>query len=452
PLNIACVFSPPAEGNKDVQQLQEDLQQEKEDNKQSPDEKKKALATILADYNTKYSTNHSINEFDLYYQDVQQRVKDQKYSNQDYPRKNKIDIIIVVDMLLTGFDSKYLNTLYVDKNLKYHGLIQAFSRTNRVLNDTKPWGNILDFRGQEDAVNEAIQLFSGKEKNRAKEIWLVDPAPVVVDKLKEAVTKLDTFMKSQGLACAPEQVVNLKGDNAKAEFINQFKEVQRLKTQIDQYTDLSESSKESVEQLLPLDTLRAFKGMYLETAQELKRKQDKNNNADANVQQLDFEFVLFASAVIDYDYIIGLIAKSTQKSSKQKMTRQQLIDLISSNSNLMEERDEIIAYIGSLKTGESLNVKEIHTGYQAFKSAKTATDLATLAEKHGLEPHALQIFVDGIMSRMIFDGEQLSDLLAPLDLGWKARTHKELVLMDDLVPMLKKLAQGREISGIGAYE
>ena len=158
PLNIACVFSPPAEGNKDIQQIQEDLTQEKEDNKQNPEEKKKALNEILADYNKQFGSNHRITEFDLYYQDVQRRIKDQKFSNKDYPHKNKIDIIIVVDMLLTGFDSKYLNTLYVDKNLKYHGLIQAFSRTNRVLNDTKPYGNILDFRSQQDAVNKAITL------------------------------------------------------------------------------------------------------------------------------------------------------------------------------------------------------------------------------------------------------------------------------------------------------
>lgn len=153
PLNIACVFSPPADGNKDVQQLQEDLLQEKEDNKQNPDEKKDALRIIIANYNKQYKTNHSISEFDLYYKDVQQRIKDQKYSNTDYPHANKIDLVIVVDMLLTGFDSKYLNTLYVDKNLKYHGLIQAFSRTNRILNDSKPYGNILDFRQQQTEVD-----------------------------------------------------------------------------------------------------------------------------------------------------------------------------------------------------------------------------------------------------------------------------------------------------------
>jgi len=454
PLNIACVFSPPAEGNKDVKQLQEDLPREKADNETEPEKKKTALKAIIADYNTQYGTNHSITEFDLYYQDVQQRIKDQKYSNKDYPRKNKIDLVIVVDMLLTGFDSKYLNTLYVDKNLKYHGLIQAFSRTNRILNDTKPYGNILDFRYQEDEVNNAIALFSGEDNSRAKEIWLVDPAPEVITKLDGAITALGKFMDSQGLACAPEEVNNLKGDEARGEFINHFKEVQRLKTQLDQYTDLSDDNKVSINTLLPEDTLRAFKGMYLETAQDLKYKQDKGgDDASPAVQQLDFEFVLFASAVIDYDYIMGLIAKYTDsKPSKQKMTREQLINLLGSSANLMEERDDIKDYIDTLKAGESLNEKEIRQGYDAFKAAKSAQQLAETAVKHGLATEILQAFVDGIMDRMIFDGEQLSDLLAPLELGWKERAKKELALMEDLVPLLKKMAQGREISGLAVYE
>jgi len=172
-LNIACVFSPPAEGNADVKQIQEDLPQEKQDNEVEPEKKKEALKAILADYNIRYSTNHTLSEFDLYYQDVQKRIKDQEWPNSDFPHAQKIDITIVVDMLLTGFDSKYLNTLYVDKNLKHHGLIQAFSRTNRVLNGTKPYGNILDFRQQQDAVDAAIALFSGErvEKRPVKSGW-----------------------------------------------------------------------------------------------------------------------------------------------------------------------------------------------------------------------------------------------------------------------------------------
>ena len=207
PLNIVCVFSPPAEGNADVKQIQEDLPQEEADNKVDPEAKKAALKSILADYNARYGTNHRIGEFDLYYQDVQKRIKDHQWPNADYPHANKIDITIVVDMLLTGFDSKYLNTLYVDKNLRHHGLIQAFSRTNRVLNGTKPFGNVFDFRNQGAAVDTAIALFSGESSaNKAREIWLVDKAQVVIQKFDEAVQKLETFMKSQGLDRVPSAV------------------------------------------------------------------------------------------------------------------------------------------------------------------------------------------------------------------------------------------------------
>lgn len=475
PLNVACVFSPPAQppknaeetkeadtksvdkNVKDIKQLQEDLPQEKADNQVEPEKKKAALKAILVDYNSQYGTNHTINEFDLYYQDVQQRIKDQKYTNADYPHKNKIDITIVVDMLLTGFDSKYLNTLYVDKNLKYHGLIQAFSRTNRVLNDSKPWGNILDFRGQEDEVENAISRFSGHNpENEDKEVWLVDPAPVTIEKYQNAVEKLETFMKEKGLDCIPSDVVNLKGDSAKADFINHFKEVQKLKTQIDQYTELEEEQQQKIEKALPTDILRGFKGQYLETAQDLKRKQDQNSDdrsdVDDKVQQLDFEFVLFASAVIDYDYIVGLIAKSTQEPSKQKMTRKEVIDMISANANLMEEREDIIDYINSLNTGEVLTTKQIHEGYQKFKAEKSANELNKMATKHNLASEALHDFVDTIMSRMIFDGELLTDLLEPLELSWRERGKVERDLMEDLIPHLYKLAQGREISGLAAYE
>jgi type I restriction enzyme R subunit len=453
PLNIACIFSPPAEGNKDVQQIQEDLPQEKADNEEAPDEKKKALFAIIRDYNGQYGTNHSINEFDLYLQDVQKRIKDHKYSNADYAHANKIDVAIVVDMLLTGFDSKYLNTLYVDKNLRHHGLIQAFSRTNRVLNDSKPYGNILDFRQQQAAVDGAIALFSGEDKGNAKEIWLVDAAPVVISKYENAVAALGKFMQGQRLECKPEEVNNLKGDAARAEFINHFKEVQRLKTQLDQYTDLSEKNIEKIKQLLPNEELRSFKGAYLEIAKRLKEKQSKGEAVDPQVQQLDFEFVLFASALVDYDYIMALIAKSTQtKPSKQKMTKEQVINLLLSSANMMEQRDDIVAYINSLDWDKGRSEPEIREGYEKFKEEKAAKELAEIAQKHGLPTAALKNFTDGIISRMIFDGEQLSELLGSLELSWKDRSKKELALMKDLIPHLKKLAQGQEISGLNAYE
>ena len=466
PLNIACVFSPPSQliaqqGDQqsqknaaDIKQLQEDLAQEREDNKKNPEEKKQALTEIIADYNDQFGTNHTINEFDLYYQDVQSRIKNQKYSNKDYPHKNKIDITIVVDMLLTGFDSKYLNTLYVDKDLKYHGLIQAFSRTNRVLNDTKPYGNILDFRFQQEAVNQAISLFSGESSGNPSEVWLVEPAPVVIDKFKKAVEALGIFMQEQNLVSEPQEVYNLKGDAAKITFVKNFKEVQRLKTQLDQYTDLDEVQKSKIEAILPNDTFQEFRSSYIETARQFQERQRKEGeNTPLEIQQLDFEFVLFASALIDYDYIMNLVADSTQqKPTKHKMTKSQIISLLKSNSNLMDEEEDLTEYINELDWNSGQDVETLRKGYDTFKDNKYNKELAAIAHKHGLETDKLKAFVEKIMDRMIFDGEKLTDLLQPLDLNWKERRVKELALMEDLVPQLIKLAQGREISGLAAYE
>lgn len=455
PLNMACVFSPPAEGNKDIQQIQEDLPQEKSDNEVEPNKKKEALTRILADYNTQYGTNHRMTEFDSYYQEVQKRIKNQKYSNAEMPHKEKIDILIVVDMLLTGFDSKYLNTLYVDKNLKYHGLIQAFSRTNRVINDTKPHGNILDFRHQEDAVDKAMILFSGVEVEKARKIWVVESAQEVMVKYETAVANLQAFMEGKGLAYNPSEVHNLKGDMARAEFVNTFKEVQRLKTQLDQYTDLNEEQTAAIESLLPTNDLRAFKTVYLDTSKHLKALQDKKDpNTPPKVQQVDFEFSLFASAIIDYDYIMGLITKyaNAQPSTKEKMTKEQIINLLSSDAKMMEERDDIIDYLDTLKVGEQLTEEDIRKGFETFKAQKSAAALRAIAQKYGILPNSLKDFVEAILYRMIFDGEKLSDLLAPLNLGWKNRTKVELALMAELIPLLKKRAEGQEIAGLNAYE
>jgi len=461
PLKIAAVFSPPAEGKqaKDIQQIQEDLPQEKEDNKHDPEGKKTALKAIIANYNQQYGTNHDINNFDLYYQDVQQRIKDQQFPNRDLPRKGeeKIDITIVVDMLLTGFDAKFLNTLYVDKNLKHHGLIQAFSRTNRILNATKPYGHILDFRNQQDNVDTAIALFSGAQPDRAREIWLVDKAPVVIDQFQKAVADLSTFMQSQGVEARPDQVNNLQGDDARAQFIKRFKEVQRLQTQLDQYTDLTDEERQQIEQVLPKDDLRAFRGVYLETAQRLKEQQGTlgmdGEPANPEVDQLDFEFVLFASAVIDYDYIMKLIAKySGQDPKKVQISREQLIGLIESDAKFLDERGEITEYVRSLEVGEGLDESAIRTGYEQFKAEKQAKEIADLAQEHGLTTESLAAFVDTILQRMVFDGERLTDLMEPLDLGWRERRERELALMAKLVPILNKRAHDRDISGLNAYE
>ena len=462
PLNITCVFTPPAEGNKDILQLQEDLEQERKDNEIEPDKKKKALATIIENYNAQFGTNHTVSEFDVYYQDVQQRIKNQKYSNKDYPHKNKLDIVIVVDMLLTGFDSKYLNTLYVDKNLKHHGLIQAFSRTNRILNDTKPYGNILDFRGQQDAVDAAIALFSGEKADTARQVWLVEPAESINKKYKKAISDLRNFMSIHNLEFKASEVANLRGDEAKAGFINYFKEVQRYKTQLSQYTDFVSVddinsqivSEPQVGYGFTDEDLLAFRGAYLDLAYSLKKRRENKNNEGISdeIQELDFEFVLFASALIDYDYIMDLIARYAGAPSKMKMTKEQLVSLVSSSANLIDERDDIIAYIDSLEGVNGKTEQEIKAGYEVFKTEKFAKELIAIADNHNLSVASLQSFVHAIVDRKIFDGEKLSELVAPLELGWKDRTKKETAIMTDLIPLLKRMVRGQKISGLSAYE
>jgi type I restriction enzyme R subunit len=257
--------------------------------------------------------------------------------------------------------------------------------------------NILDFRQQQDAVDAAIALFSGeKTDEEAREIWLVEKAPVVIKKLEVAMQKLDNFMKSQGLECTPSAVANLKGNAAKVVFCEQFKELQRLKTQLEQYTDLTGEDKAAIEQVLPEDSHRGFRGQYLETAKKLRDPRQKSNDTANPADQLEFEFVLFASAVIDYDYIMGLIARFSAKGlGKSKMTREQLIGLISADAKFMNERDEIAEYIGRLKAGEGLSEAAIRDGYTRFKSEKNAKELANIAARHGLATaHSLLLLPD----------------------------------------------------------
>jgi len=247
---------------------------------------------------------------------------------------------------------------------------------------------------------------------------------------------------------------NLKGDAARSQFVNLFKNVQRLKTQLDQYTDLDEEQKEKIETLIPKEQMQGFKGVYLETAQRLKAQQRRGDkDTTPEVQELDFEFALFASEVIDYDYIMKLIAEYSQtQPEKREMSRQQLIGLIRSDAKFMNEGEDIVAYINSLEEGVGLSEQHIHEGYESFKEEKHAEEMTEIAEKHGLDVTELQDFIDNTLRRMIFDDEELSTLLSPLGLDWKARAQKKLALMENLSPLLRKRGAGRVISGLSAYE
>ena len=159
------------------------------------------------------------------------------------------------------------------------------------------------------------------------------------------------------------------------------------------------------------------------------------------------------SAVIDFDYIMSLVADNLgKKSDKYKMTKTQVISLLKSDANLMDEEENLSEYINTLDWNSGVSVEALKKDFDTYVVEKNNKELADIANAHGLQTADLKAFIDSITDRMIFDGEKLTDLLAPLALPWKARKIKELALMENLVPHLKKIAQGQEISGLAAYE
>ena len=382
---------------------------------------------------------------------MQGRVKDQKYPNKDLPHAKKLDIVIVVEMMLTGFDSKFLNTLYVAKDLKWHALIQAFSRTNRILDGTKPYGNIICYRNLEKAMDDAMVLFSGFDRDKGKEYWLVEPIESVVGKYKEAITQLKTVMNGMGLECKPEEVINIpQGDNT-GDFISAFKDVQRLALKLDQYVDMPEELKEAIEVAMPEDTLQQFRTAYLDLARRRRNEQGSPAKEESD-DDPDFELSLFSSALVDYDYIMKLLAKYTDTHfEKVKITKEQLLEILSSSVDLMNERDYLKAFIEEeLHKGSGVSEKEIRERYKTYKDKRFNQQVAALASEYGIDAAALEAFVAETTNLRRLDEDALRELLSHID-GWKQRKAAKEGLLANLAPLFAILSGGNAIEGLNAY-
>ena len=446
PLNVTAVFTPPMRNSSD-----EDLPQEEADNNEDPERNKSELGKIIDDYNAQFGTNFTVDLFDEYYRDVQGRLKDQKYPNKDLPHAKKLDIVIVVEMMLTGFDSKFLNTLYVAKDLKWHNLIQAFSRTNRILDGTKPYGNIICYRNLEKQMDDAMVLFSGFDRDKGKEYWLVEPVESVVEKYKEAITQLQTVMNGMGLECKPDEVINIPQGENTGEFISAFKDVQRLALKLDQYVDMPEEMKDAIEAAMPEDTLQQFRTAYLDLARR-RRNENGHQSKDTPDEEPDFELSLFSSALVDYDYIMKLLAKYTDTHfEKVKITKEQLLEILSGSVDLMNERDYLKAFIEEeLHKGSGVSEKEIRERYKVYKDKRFNQQIAALAAEYGIEPAALEAFVAETTKLRRLDEDTLRELLGHID-SWKQRKAAKEGLLASLAPLFALLSGGNTIEGLNAY-
>ncbi|HYK77879.1 MAG TPA: type I restriction endonuclease subunit R [Daejeonella sp.] len=281
-------------------------------------------------YDAKYSTKTS-EDFYNYYNDISKKLKDRERQPENV--NHRIDILLVVNMFLTGFDAKKINTLYVDKNLKYHGLIQAYSRTNRVLNETKSQGNIVVFRNLKNRTDEAITLFSNKE---AIEVIIMRPYEDYVAQFNEAFEKL--------LQITPDtdSVNDLETEDDELNFIKAFRDLMRIKNILTTFSDFKWEDLNMSEQLF-----EDFKSKYLDLYDKVKSNHHKEKVSI--LEDVDFELELIHRDEINVAYIIQLLIKlktEQKQNAASQQAEKEIFNLLNTETTLRSKRELIEKFIG----------------------------------------------------------------------------------------------------------
>jgi len=278
-------------------------------------------------YNTKYSTKTS-EDFYNYYNDISKKLKDRERSPENI--SNRIDILLVVNMFLTGFDAKKVNTLYVDKNLKYHGLIQAYSRTNRILNETKSQGNIVVFRNLKGKTDEAITLFSNKE---AIEVIIMQPYEDYVGKFDDAYDKLKEITPTI------DAVNELVTEEDELNFIKAFRDLMRIKNILVTFSDFKWEDFKVSEQ-----EFEDYKSKYLDLYDKTKVTPPKEKVSI--LEDVDFELELIHRDEINVTYIIQLLIKLKSKNNKGSVASERdILNLLNTEVTLRSKRELIERFI-----------------------------------------------------------------------------------------------------------
>jgi type I restriction enzyme, R subunit len=347
------------------------------------------LNEYIADYNAMFNTNWSTKDSKIFYNfkiDISKRV-----------RKGEIDILLVVNMFLTGFDSPRLNTLYVDKNLKFHGLVQAFSRTNRTLNEKKSQGNIVCFRNLKEATDDAIALFSDKN---AKETVLIKPYQDYVQDFNQAVEAL--------LNTAPtvQSVELLPSENEELKFVTQFRELLRIKNILTTFADFSNTDLN-----LPEQEFEDYKSKYLDLHDKVNKRKHGGEKASI-LEDVDFELSLIHRDEINVAYILALLQKLGKDNPEQsEKQRKEIIDLLVGEVQLRSKRVLIESFI--VNNLPNLNTDEdVANAFSEFWALQQQKALDDLCSHEDLNPGKLKKLLDnyGFTNRLPRD-EEIIDAL-----------------------------------------
>jgi type I restriction enzyme, R subunit len=320
------------------------------------------LEEFIADYNATHNTKFTTKDsqaFYNYYNDIARRVKNRE-----------IDLLLVVNMFLTGFDSPALNTLFVDKNLRYHGLIQAYSRTNRIINELKSQGNIVVFRNLKKATDEAITLFSNKE---AIEEIILQPIENYVEKFNEAVKRLVK------IAPTIDSVNDLGTEEDEFKFVTSFRELMRLKTVLTTFSDFTFDDLEMPEQVF-----EDYKSKYLDLYEKVRS--DRSKEKVSILEDVDFELELIHRDEINVAYILRLLAKYNEANREEKeRINRQISELLAGDIQLRSKRELILEFIDR-NLPETSNQDAIENEFKGFWNRKQREAFEQLCRDENISP------------------------------------------------------------------
>ncbi len=346
-----------------------------------------ALERYIADYNKMYGTAFSTKDsqqFENYFKDISKRLKEREKETFN-DEKDRLDLLLVVNMFLTGFDAKKVNTLYVDKNLKHHGLIQSYSRTNRIIGEKKSQGNILCFRNLKEATDKAITLFSNKE---AIEEIILPPYESIAKKFEEALKDLWLIVPTW------QSVDDLASEEDELAFIRAFRALLRAKNVLESYSDFSWDGLGIDEQ-----TFINYQTKYIDLCSKVKRENSKQKTSILN--DIDFEVELIHRDLINVAYIIKLLAKlKLAKTSEAERQKKAIMDMLSSEIELRSKRELIEKFIEE-NLPKIDNADNIQDEFEKYWQEQKVLALAKLCDDEALDKEQFKSLIDAY----IFSGQ-----------------------------------------------
>jgi len=384
---------------------------------------KEFLDKVISDYNGYFKTNYSTNgkEFQNYYKDLSQKVKDKE-----------IDLLIVVGMFLTGFDAPTLNTLFVDKNLRYHGLIQAFSRTNRILNKVKTFGNIVCFRNLEKATEDAIKTFG--DENSVNVILEKS-----YDEYINGFTDEETGKSMKGYVELCNEIVDkfpnpveIELDSEKKEFAELFGELLKSENILRNFDEF-----ENFEKIISDRQMQDMKSVYVDICEGIRNtgKNDENRNGEEEIDFSDIEFQidLLKTDEINLDYILSLILKKSEEHDDIETLKSEIRRIIRTSLGTRAKEDLVMNFINKTDLSELKNSSDILESFYKYANEEKKIKIDELIENESLKKDS-ERFIERSINRGFVDyaGAELDSILPPTSRRKGAREAKKQTVLQKI--------------------